>query len=176
MTCCGRREIRPDPARNDSDKGPVMAHYAATISSRRPAPETFSYLATFSNAAHWDPGVLAGEQLDPGPVGVGTRFRLVVPFLGRRMTLVYKVTTYVPDREVVLDAASRLLRAVDHIVVAPDGDGATVSYAADVRLPGPLRILDPILRKGFTAVGDRATAGLARALSAARPATGQAAS
>ena len=78
-----------------------MAHYAATISSRRPAPETFGYLATFSNAAHWDPGVLAGEQLDPGPVGVGTRFRLVVPFLGRRMTLVYKVTTHVPGREVV---------------------------------------------------------------------------
>jgi hypothetical protein len=72
--------------------------------------------------------VLTGEQLDPGPVGVGTRFRLVVPFLGRRMTL------------------------------------------------GPLRILDPILRKGFTAVGDRATAGLARALSAAQPAGGQSSS
>jgi hypothetical protein len=45
-----------------------MVHYRATIDSRRGAAETFGYLARFSNAAEWDPGVLAGEQLDPGPV------------------------------------------------------------------------------------------------------------
>ena len=43
-----------------------MARYQATVPSHRPAAETFTYLATFSNAAEWDPGVLAGEQLDPG--------------------------------------------------------------------------------------------------------------
>jgi hypothetical protein len=59
-----------------------MAHYHATVDSRRSARDTFEYLATFSNAAEWDPGVLAAEQLDPGPVRAGTRFRLVVPFLG----------------------------------------------------------------------------------------------
>ena len=59
-----------------------MARYHVTVESRRPATETFGYLATFSKAAEWDPGVLAGEQLDPGPAGAGSRFRLVVPFLG----------------------------------------------------------------------------------------------
>ena len=44
-----------------------MARYHATVESRSPAAETFGYLAAFSNAAEWDPGVLAGEQLDPGP-------------------------------------------------------------------------------------------------------------
>ena len=58
-----------------------MARYQATISSPRPPADTFGYLATFSNAAEWDPGVLSAEQLDSGPVGPGTRFRLVVPFL-----------------------------------------------------------------------------------------------
>lgn len=32
--------------------------------------------------AQRDAGVLAGEQLDPGPAGAGSRFRLVTPFLG----------------------------------------------------------------------------------------------
>jgi hypothetical protein len=32
-----------------------MAHYRATIDSRRGAAETFGYLARFSNAAEWDP-------------------------------------------------------------------------------------------------------------------------
>jgi hypothetical protein len=144
-----------------------MARYHATVDSRRPLRDTFGYLATFSNAAEWDPGVLAGEQLDPGPVRVGTRFRLIVPFLGRRLPLTYHVTAYEPHREVVLDAISRLLRATDRIVVTEDGDGAKVSYTAEIRLRGPLGLLEPVLARGFRAVGDRATAGLARSLSAA---------
>lgn len=146
-----------------------MARYHATVTSRRPASETFDYLATFSNAAQWDPGVLAGEQVDPGPVGVGSRFRLVVPFLGRRLELTYLVITHAPHRGVVLAAASRLLRSTDRIVVTPASAGAPVSYNADVRLAGPLRLLDPLLRRGFRTVGDRATAGLTSVLSAPWP-------
>ena len=142
-----------------------MARYQATVQSHRPPAETFAYLATFSNAAEWDPGVLAGEQLDAGPVRLGTRFRLVVPFLGLRMPLTYHVTSYQPGREVVLAAASGLLRASDRIVVTGGADGSAVSYQAEVRLRGPLHLLDPILRPGFRAVADRAAAGLARALS-----------
>ena len=95
----------------------------------------------------------------------------MVPFLGRRLPLTYVVTRYSPHRVVALDAASRLLHSADRIEVAANGDGAWVSYDADVRLQGPLRLLDPLLRRGFRAVGDRATAGLAIAL-AGRPAGG----
>lgn len=35
---------------------------------------------------------------------------------------------------------------------------------AEVRLRGPLGLLDPVLRRGFDGAGGRATAGLARAL------------
>lgn len=48
-----------------------MPRFHAMVESRRPADETFDYLAVFSNAADWDPGVVAGAQLDPGPVGAG---------------------------------------------------------------------------------------------------------
>ena len=142
-----------------------MARYQATVPSHRPAAETFAYLATFSNAAEWDPGVLAGEQLDAGLVRLGTRFRLVVPFLGLRMPLTYQVTSYQPGREVVLAATSALLRASDRIVVTAGAPGSAVSYQAEVRLRGPLHLLDPIFRPGFRAVADRAAAGLAQALS-----------
>ena len=142
-----------------------MARYQATITSPYPPADTFGYLATFSNAAEWDPGVISAEQLDSGPVRPGTRFRLIVPFLRRRLALTYEVVTLVPGREVVLAATSRLLRATDRITVAADGDGATVSYQASVGLRGPFRLLDGLLRPGFRAVGERAAAGLAQALS-----------
>jgi Polyketide cyclase / dehydrase and lipid transport len=149
-----------------------MTRYHATVESRSPAAETFGYLAAFSNAADWDPGVLAGEQLDPGPVRVGSRFRLVVPFLGARMSLTYEVTRFVPDREVVLRAASAVLRSTDKIVVTGVADGSTVRYDAEVRLRGPLRVLDPLLRPGFRVVAERAAAGLADALSRRPPGRG----
>jgi Polyketide cyclase / dehydrase and lipid transport len=141
-----------------------MARYQAAVHSRWPAAETFAYLATFSNAVDWDPGVLASEQLDPGPVAMGTRFRLVVSFAGRRLPLTYRVTGYQPDREVLLAATSGLLCATDKIVVTGGADGSAVSYAAEVRLRGPLRVLDPLLRPRFRAIADRAAAGLAHAL------------
>ncbi len=149
-----------------------MARYHATVQSRSPAAETFGYLAAFSNAAEWDPGVLAGEHLDPGPVGAGSRFRLVVPFLGARMSLTYKVIGFVPDREVLLRAANALLRSTDRIVVTGAADGSTVSYDAEVRLRGPLQVLDPLLRPGFRVVAERAAAGLADALSRRPPGGG----
>jgi hypothetical protein len=49
--------------------GSEMAYYHAAVESRRSATETVGYLAIFSNAADWDRGVLAGEQLDSGPAG-----------------------------------------------------------------------------------------------------------
>ncbi|MGN6677282.1 MAG: SDR family NAD(P)-dependent oxidoreductase [Streptosporangiaceae bacterium] len=142
-----------------------MTRYQATVRSHRSAAETFSYLATFSNAAQWDPGVLTGEQLDPGPITLGTRFRLVVPFLGFRLALTYHVTRYQPGSAVVLAATTGILRASDRITVTADAHGSTVSYEADVRLRGPLRLLDVVLRPSFRAVADRAAAGLAQALS-----------
>ena len=149
-----------------------MAHYRATVESRSPAAETFSYLATFSNAAEWDPGVLAGEPLDPGPVRVGSRFRLMVPFLGARMSLTYEVISFVPDREVLLHAANAVLRSTDRIVVTGAADGSTVRYDAEVRLRGPLQVLDRLLRPGFRVVAERAAAGLTDALSRRPPGRG----
>ena len=51
-----------------------MAHCPAAVESRHPAGETFRYLANFSNAAEWDPGVLAGDSRIRGPVRAGSRF------------------------------------------------------------------------------------------------------
>ncbi|HEX9064748.1 MAG TPA: SRPBCC family protein [Streptosporangiaceae bacterium] len=141
-----------------------MAIYEATIPSAWPADDTFGYLAVFSHAEEWDPGVLSGEALDPGPVRPGSRFRLVVPFLGRNLPLTYQVTEFSSaERRVVLDATSTLLRARDVITVLPasaGGQATAVSYQAEVTLRGPLRLLDPVLTKGFGKVGDRAANGL----------------
>lgn len=158
-----------------------MATYEATVASAWPADDTFDYLADFSNAQQWDPGVLSGQRLGhgadtTGPVRKGEDFRLVVPFLGRQMALVYRVQHISHEnREVLFEARNSLLNACDRIAVrqAADRRGSIVTYRADITLRGPLALLDPVLGRGFRAVGDRAVNGLTAMLS--RPAaSGQA--
>lgn len=135
-----------------------MARYVATVPSSRGADATFAYLAEFSNAAEWDPGVIRGARLDDGPVGVGSQFDITVKSLGRESSLVYEITAYDPvARRVVLRGSNALVVSVDEITVADD---AAVTYDADLQLRGPLRLFDPILRLSFSDIGDKAAAGL----------------
>jgi hypothetical protein len=103
------------------------------------------------------------RQRSPG------RFRLMVPFPGARMSLTYEVISFVPDREVLLHAANAVLRSTDRIVVTGAADGSTVSYDAEVRLRGPLGVLDALLRPAFRVGAERAAAGFAGTLSRRPP-------
>jgi len=142
-----------------------MARYSTTIESHRPPAETFEYLADFSRAKEWDPGVVDGENLTGTPLGVGSRFRLVATFLGRRLPLEYAITAFDPPRRVVFQADAPRLRSTDEIRFAPAGGGTSVTYEADLRLKGSLgALLDPVLGLAFRRIGDRAAAGLRRAL------------
>jgi hypothetical protein len=151
-----------------------MASFEKQIPSQWTPDETFSYLAMFSNARDWDPGVLDAERLDSGPIRVDSQFRLVVPFGRRQLTLVYRVVCLShEDREIRLAARSALLRVTDHIKVGPAGPvpGQTlVDYRAEVRLRGPVALLNPALRQGFEIVGESAAAGLAATLAGPPPA------
>ena len=141
-----------------------MARYRTTVESDRTPAEAFDYLATFSNAAEWDPGVDEGQQVTPDPVGLGSRFRLRARFLGRSVPLEYRIVAFERPGRVVLEADERAVRSTDEITVVAAGNGSRVTYEADLRLKGPLGVLDPVLSLVFRRVGDRAAGGLQRAL------------
>ena len=134
--------------------------YHAVISSPLSEAETFRYLADFTNARDWDPGVLSASRLDAGLIGAGTRFRLTVGLLGLRIPLTYRITWYKPPAGVVFEARSLLLSSRDQIDITRREPGSTISYLAQVGLRGPLRIFEPLLARGFQKVAVNAVAGL----------------
>lgn len=137
-----------------------MAVYEAQIETPRPPEEVFAYLATFSNAAEWDPGVADAEMVSSGPVGHGSVFRLTIPLAGRPRRFDYEIVEFDPPRKVVLRAETPLLRSVDTILVEPGERGARVRYTAQLTPRGVLGIADPLLARQFQKIGDRAIAGL----------------
>jgi uncharacterized protein YndB with AHSA1/START domain len=78
-----------------------MARVTKTLDVPGSPKDVFQYLADFSHAAEWDPGVLAAEKATEGPIEVGTAFRLTVAFGPRRLELLYRVTEIEPHRRVV---------------------------------------------------------------------------
>ena len=138
-----------------------------TITSPRAAAEVFTYLARFSNAAEWDPGVVSGRPLgDQGP-RLGSVYRLVVRFGGRELPLDYEVVELVPGSRVVLQADNGLVRSTDTITVSavPDG-GCSVDYHAVLEAKKARALLGPVLDWVFRRTGERAGAGLRAKLAA----------
>lgn len=137
-----------------------MTTYRTTIESTRTPEAAFEYLATFSNAAEWDPGVVTGQPLQPGPPAVGSVYRLGIPVAGWRASFDYRVVEIERPHRVVLRAEHPFARSTDTITVMPGGDGAVVQYDAVLEPRGLLRLLAPVVAHSFRKIGQRAAAGL----------------
>lgn len=129
-----------------------------------PIDDAFAFVADFANAERWDPGVASSVRTNPGPVGVGARYRLQVRVGGRVAPMDYEVTTYEPGRRVVLEGRGRGIRAVDEIRFIAAGAGTRIDYTADIRLVGLLRPAGPFAGGAMRRIGESARAGMQHAL------------
>lgn len=142
-----------------------MARYTGTVTTSRPPEEVFDYLANFSTVAEWDPGVKDAYPVNSGGVRQGARFQVIARFLGRDVPLTYRTVELDRPRRVVLKAANETVTSSDAISFRPLADGGTeVTYDAELRLKGALRLAELPMRLAFHRIGDRARAGLEEAL------------
>jgi hypothetical protein len=141
-----------------------MAHFRDSVPSSLNAEETFDYLAHFSNVEEWDPGVVEAESLGDGPAGVGSRYRVVTEFAGRRNDLVYEIVELERPNRVRLVAEAPSFTSDDTIEVAQSGGKVSVTYDADLRMKGLIKLSEPVTRLLFNRVAGRAKDGLERAL------------
>lgn len=142
-----------------------MARYKATIPSGRPAAEVFDYMAKFSNVTEWDPTAVSAHSIDGKGPGLGAGFHVEVKFAGRTIPLDYETTAYESPKRVVLRAENSTTISEDTVTVTEKpGGGCEMTYDADLRLKGALRLFDPVLGLMFRRLGDNAADGLRREL------------
>ena len=141
-----------------------MAVLKERIDTRLDIDDAFAFVADFSNSAHWDPGVASSERLDDGPLRVGARYLLGVRMGGRITPMTYTITLLDRPNRVVLAGEGSGVSAVDDISFETAGSGTAVSYTADIRLRGILRLLAPFAGGAFRRVAENARGGMQRAL------------
>ena len=63
----------------------------------KPVKDVFAFVANPNNMSKWNSAVVSLEQITPGAVAVGTKFKSVGELMGRRVEGEMQVTAYEPD-------------------------------------------------------------------------------
>jgi hypothetical protein len=147
-----------------------MARYVTKVRSPLAPSEAFDFVADLRNLAVWDPGVRAVQQVAGDGPGADAAYDVTLNNPGPATTLRYLTLEFEAPTTTRVVASNRLLTSDDRITVEadPDGSGSIVTYDADLRLHGLLRLGDPVLGLVFRRIGDRAAAGLRTSLDGVR--------
>lgn len=141
-----------------------MARYVTRVRTPMSAEKAFAYMADLRRFAEWDPGVRRAVQVEGDGGGPEAVFDVTVATLGPDLTLRYETTEYDAPRSVRVVAKSAWFTSDDRIRVETKRGKTIVTYDAELRLNGLLGLFDPGLRLAFGWIGDRAAAGLRKAL------------
>lgn len=141
-----------------------MIQVQRSLKSPLSLEECFSFIADFSNLPVWDPGILSSTRDDEGELRLGSTFRVVARFLGRRVPMSYQVVELAPPKRIVLEGTASTLRAIDEIRFERDGQGSIVHYRADFHMIPALRWAEPLLKPAFDRLAKHAMDGMAVAL------------
>jgi hypothetical protein len=145
-----------------------MPHFKDTIDSTVPVEQAFDYVADFSNAEQWDQGTKTARRLDDGAIGEGSRFELVVEFMGRESAFVYEIVEYDRPEKVTLRSESDDSTLVDTLTVEPGLDEACVlTYDARLEMKGVRKLLSPVIGIFFRRLCEKGKEGLERELNPA---------
>ncbi len=141
-----------------------MPRYLTSVPTAWSPAEAFGFMADVRNFVRWDPGVESVSAVGGDGPGLGASYDVVVRAGPRPLVLRYVVEEWEAPRRLLLVAKTATLRSVDEIRVEPADGGALVTYDARLDLRGVLCVGNPLLGLVFRRVGDRAAAGLRRAL------------
>jgi len=134
-----------------------------TIRVNRPQETVVAYLADFGNAVQWDPGTMSCLRSDQGPVRVGSTWRNVSDFNDRISELDYRLERMEPTR-LTFVGRNKQATTTDDLRFATDGDTTTITYDAEIRFNGVLKLAGPFLRSNFEKLADEVETSLAAVL------------
>ena len=143
-----------------------MINFSLTADIDRPPTEVFAFVTDPDKLGEWQ-DVIEVEQITPGPVGQGTRFREVHQVMGRRNEQVTEFTVYEPAQR--LDVG--IVEGPVHVdgrwdFAATDGGGTHLTFTASGRLVFPLVLVQPLVVAAMKRSFNRYHARLKQALEA----------
>lgn len=111
----------------------------------RPMKDVFAFVSNPNNMSKWNSAVVSLQQISPGEVGVGTKFKSVGEMMGRRIEGEMQVTMYEPDTKCgfQLNAGPMLVNLT--LSLKTVGTGTKVSLNAQGNPGGIFKLAEPVM-------------------------------
>ena len=110
-----------------------------------PPEQVFALIADPRRSPEWDPGVIAVEQITPGPLCVGARFRETHRVFLRRHTVELEIGSYQQPGLVSYATVAGGPKGGTRYELSAHRLGTRVCVIASARVGGPLFLLAPLL-------------------------------
>lgn len=124
-----------------------MIEIREVVAVDRAASDVFDHLARIEALPAWLPPIRTAEQLDPGPLRVGTRARLTIDGPGRTIAATGEITELRPATAIgfrTLDAPAGVRARCELVPLAPAR--TELRLTASIELPGLLRFAEGVAR------------------------------
>jgi carbon monoxide dehydrogenase subunit G len=112
----------------------------------RPMKDVFAFVSNLNNMSKWNSAVVSLEQVTPGAVGVGTKFKSVGEMMGRRIEGEVQVTSYEPDTKTGFQMNAGPMQMNITISFKPVGTGTKVSLNAQGNPAGVFKLAEGMMQ------------------------------
>jgi uncharacterized membrane protein len=122
-----------------------MAKLEISTVIKRPVEEVFAFLSNYENTPKWSSSSSEVKISSAGPLGVGTTYRTVVRFLGRRIEGETEFTEYEPNRSYAAKSISGPFPVENRVTFERVEGGTRVTFSTVAEPGGFFKLAEPLL-------------------------------
>ena len=112
----------------------------------RPMKDVFEFVSNLNNMSKWNSAVVSLQQVTPGQVSVGTKFKSVGEMMGRRIEGEVQVTSYEPDTKTGFQMNAGPMQINVTISFKPVGTGTKISLNAQGNPAGVFKLAEGMMQ------------------------------
>jgi len=112
----------------------------------KPVKDVFAFVTNPSNMAKWNSAVVSMEQITPGAVGLGTKFKNVGEMLGRRIEGEMEVIAFEPDSKYGFQMNAGPVQVNVTLSFKTVGTGTKLSLNAQGNPGGLFKLAEPVMQ------------------------------
>ncbi|MEU4170183.1 SRPBCC family protein [Streptomyces sp. NPDC026665] len=141
-----------------------MVEFERTLTLHHPLPDVVAYLADFSHAEEWDPGIVSCRPtMADVPVSEGVEWVSVSTFCGVRTGLRCRLAR-LEDQRLTFVGRNRTATSTDDLIFRRENGATLLTYRARIEFHGLARLASPFLREEVEHLGDEVADRMAQAV------------
>ena len=112
----------------------------------KPVKDVFAFITNPANMSKWNSAVVSMEQITPGAVGLGTKFKNVGEMMGRRIEGEMQVIAFEPDSKYGFQMNAGPVQVNVTLNFKTVGTGTKLSLNAQGNPGGLFKLAEPVMQ------------------------------